>query len=201
MAERPRQRGRYVRWSAIVVILVAIVLTVAFATRFGTDPGLVASPLIGRPAPDVTLPYLEQEGELSLQELRGEIVVVNFWASWCLECRLEHPDLMSVAEQYRASGVRVLGVVFNDRPEQAMAMLDELGRGYDYLLDPGSRAAIEFGVFGVPETFFINREGMIVAKVTGPSTGSLLASTLDQILLGQQPGARTTGTVQSEPGE
>ncbi|MGH8935629.1 MAG: TlpA family protein disulfide reductase [Acidimicrobiia bacterium] len=187
-----------VRWAAFAVVLVAVLLAFAFSARFGTDPSLVASPLIGQEAPNLTLPYLEQPGSLDLAELRGE-VVVNFWASWCLECRLEHPALVAVADRYEESGVRMVGVVFNDPPDQASAMLDELGRGYAYVTDPGSKAAIEFGVFGVPETFFIDREGVIVAKVTGPTTEELLSSTLDQILLGRRPGARTTGTVQSDP--
>lgn len=188
-----------VRWAALTVVLVAFILAFAFTARFGTDPSLVASPLIGQEAPNLTLPYLEQPGSLDVAGLRGEVVVVNFWASWCLECRLEHPALVTVADGYEESGVRMVGVVFNDRPDQASAMLDELGRGYAYVTDPGSRAAIEFGVFGVPETFFIDREGVIVAKVTGPTSEELLSSTLDQILLGQRPGARTTGTVQSGP--
>jgi cytochrome c biogenesis protein CcmG/thiol:disulfide interchange protein DsbE len=188
-----------VRWGALAVVLVAVILAFAFAARFGTDPSLVASPLIGQGAPNLTLPYLEQPGSLDLGGLRGEVVVVNFWASWCLECRLEHPALVTVADRYQASAVRMVGVVFNNRPEDAVAMLDELGRGYAYVTDPGSRAAIEFGVFGVPETFFIDREGVIVAKVTGPTSEELLSATLDQILLGRRPGARTTGTVQSDP--
>ncbi len=178
-----------------------IVLTVAFAGRFGIDPSLVASPLIGRPAPAVSLPYLEREGELSLSELRGEIVLVNFWASWCLACRAEHDDLVAAGDAYREGGVRFVGIVYQDRPQDAIGYLDEMGRGrFDYVVDPGSRAAIEFGVFGVPETFFIDREGTIVAKITGESNFPLLASTLDQIILGRRPESRTTGTVQSGPG-
>lgn len=195
----PRAGIPAARLSALVVIGAVLVLAAVLASRFGTDPGLVASPLIDRMAPDLTLPYLEKEGELSLGSLDGRIVVVNFWASWCLECRLEHPILTAAAEEYRGSGVVFVGVVFNDRPDQAIALLDELGRGYEAVTDPDSRAAIEFGVFGVPETFFINREGVIVAKVTGLSTAELLSSTLDQIILGGRPGGVTTGTVQSGP--
>ncbi len=193
----------FARWAAVGVAVVGLVLAVAFAGRFGTDPSVVASPLVGRPAPQLMLPYLEREGSLSFSGLRSEIVVVNFWASWCVACRAEHDDLIAAAEAYQGGEVRLVGVVFQDRPEDAISFLDEMGRGpenYEYVLDPGSRAAIEFGVFGVPETFFIDREGTIAGKITGESNFQLLASTLDQILLGRRPESRTTGTVQGGPG-
>ncbi|MGH9054234.1 MAG: TlpA family protein disulfide reductase [Acidimicrobiia bacterium] len=190
----------FARWAAVGGILGVIVLTLAFAGRFGIDPSLVASPLIGQPAPEVTLPYLQEQGSLTLGELRGEIMVINFWASWCLACRAEHDDLVAAADAYRGAGVRFVGIVYQDRPQDAIAYLDEMGRGqFDYVMDPGSRAAIEFGVFGVPETFFIDREGTIVAKITGESSFPLLAAILDQIILGRRPESRTTGTVQSGP--
>lgn len=188
------------RWVGFLVAVAALVLAVVLASRFGYDPTLVASPLIGEPAPDALLPKLDGQGDLDLQGLRGT-VVVNFWASWCVACRAEHDDLVSSAEAFADRGVRFVGVVYQDDPSSARLFLDELGWGenYEYVTDPGSRTAIAFGVFGVPETFFIDREGVIVGKITGESDAMLLGTTLDQILAGRQPGDYTAGTVQSQP--
>jgi len=175
-----------------------LVLAVIFGSRLGAGT-LVASPLIGQPVPPLELPYLESDGTLALQDLQGEIVVVNFWASWCAACRAEHPALIDTAAAYREFDVRFVGIVYQDRPSSAIAMLDELGREYDYVDDPTRIAAVDFGVFGVPETFFIDRDGVIVGKITGESNRQLLAATLDEIILGRMPGSRTTGTVQPGP--
>ncbi|MFQ5516275.1 MAG: redoxin domain-containing protein [Acidimicrobiia bacterium] len=187
-------------WIAIAAFVVTAIMTVAFASRFGKDPGLVASPLVGKPVPVVTLPYLEHSGSLALDQLRGEILVVNFWASWCLSCREEHPALVETAAAYEDSGVRFIGILYQDSRDAAISFLDEMGRGYDYVTDVSSRAAIEFGVFGVPETFFVDRNGVVVAKVYGPSTRPLLESTLDSIIVGETVDSHRNGPVQPGPG-
>ncbi|MGH8873190.1 MAG: TlpA family protein disulfide reductase [Acidimicrobiia bacterium] len=200
---RPKARGRLVRWAGIASVGATAILAVVLASRFGTDPQLVTSPLIGQPAPDATLHRLNGEGRLTLTDLRGHVVVVNFWASWCVACRAEHDDLLATADAFHDRGVRFVGVVYQDDPVQAAQFLDELGWGddYEYVTDPGSRAAIGFGVFGVPETFFIDASGIIVGKITGESDALLLGNTLDHILEGARPGEHTAGTVQSGPGE
>jgi cytochrome c biogenesis protein CcmG, thiol:disulfide interchange protein DsbE len=201
---RRRRPRRLLTMAAVLVVLGAVGVGAVFGSRLGTDPTLVDSPLIGQPAPAVTLPYLESNGALSLSELRGQIVVVNFWASWCVACRDEHPALIAAAEQYHNAGVVFVGIDYQDSQAAAVGFLDEMGRGgenYRYVTDPASRAALEFGVFGVPETFVLDRAGTIVAKITGPSTYPLLAGTLDAVLAGQRPESRTGGPVQPGPGE
>lgn len=165
-------------------------LVLVFSGRFGENPRLVESPLIGTPVPAVELEYLAEEGSLNFTDLHGSVLVVNFWASWCIPCRAEHPSLTTAALAYEDRGVRVVGVVYQDEPAQAIAFLDELGWGgnnYYYVLDPQSRAAVEFGVFGVPETFFVDAEGIIVGKIQGAITYGALETALDQILAGQPP--------------
>ncbi len=198
LADPSRQSRRI--WAVVSVVgVLLLAFLVVLGSRFGSDPSLVKSPLIGKPVPDLTLPLLEGDGEVSLRQKRGTILVINFWASWCTACRDEHPDLMATAAAYADRGVEFLGIVYQDDPQAAIAFLDELGRGYPSVLDPGSLAAIEFGVFGVPETFFIDADGIIAGKITGQSNAFILASTLDTLLAGGRPGSQTVGTVQSSP--
>lgn len=204
-AEESRARHwRIIRWVALSVAILAIGLGAAFGSQLGKDPTLVGSPLIGEPAPTATLPELEGDGSVSLADLKGHIVVVNFWASWCVACREEHGALVSAAEHYHDAGVTFVGVNYQDQRQAATDFLDEMGRGdpaaYRYVTDPGSTLAMDFGVFGVPETFFIDRNGTIVGKVTGASSYQLLSTAIEQMLAGRQPDSRTDASVQPAPG-
>lgn len=189
---------RRAAWAAIAV---TVLLAVVLASRFGSDPNLVSSPLIGRPAPDLVLPALDGSGDVALRSDDGTITIVNFFASWCLECRTEHDDLLAVANGFAGSGVRMVQVAFQDDADDANRFLDELGRSdvTTYLDDPDSRAAIAFGVFGVPETYFIDGDGVVVGKIQGESTALLLGQTIDSIRGGEEPGQQVTGDVQSAP--
>ena len=201
--ETERYGLRWLRLTAIVVVIIAIGTGAVFGARLNRNVNIVNTPLIGKPAPVESVPYLEKDGTLSLKEFRGRVVVVNFWASWCVACREEHPSLMAAASAYRKAGVTFVGVVYQDRKATAVSFLDELGRGtgYRYVTDPQSKLAIDFGVFGVPETFFIDRDGTIAAKITGASTLPLLSEVLDDMLSGRDPAAESnTGPVQPAPG-
>ena len=181
-------------WVAGLLIGLGLATAVVLVTRFGDGPFLVESPLIGQPIPDITLEALDGSGPIRLPDLVGNITVVNFWASWCFPCRLEHPLLTEAARQF--DSVNFLGVVFQDTADRANEFLDEFGRGYPHLLDPDARGAINFGLFGIPETYFINAEGIVVAKITGELRPGVLEDTLSRIILGERPRSQTLGTVQ-----
>lgn len=193
------RRGSGVKIAAWAVVIASAVLAVAFSTRFGSDPGLSASPLIGQQAPDVVVPTLDGNDEVSLSDIDAEVVVVNFFASWCLECRTEHADLVATANAWSARNVRFVQIAYDDRPVDTEAFLDELGRSPEtlYLTDQESRAAIAFGVRGVPETFFIDASGVVQGKISGESNALLLSETIDTMLSGGTPGEQTVGEVQT----
>lgn len=190
-------RGRLLVISA--VSLIAVVFAVVFSTRFGADPRLSPSPLIGNPVPDVTLDLVESDNSLRLRDLAGQILVINFWAPWCVPCRAEHSDLLALADGFEDLGVSVVGAVYQSRHDDVVAFLDELGRGYPVGMDDRSRAAIGFGVRGVPETYFVDRDGTVVAKITGPISLGLATATLDRIILGEPVESARTGEVQIQP--
>jgi len=193
--------GRLLKWVGIGLIAATVVLAVVLASRFGTDPGLVDSPLIGHPAPAFDLETLSGDGEVSLEGLRGEIVVVNFFASWCLECRNEHADLVATSDSFAGDGVSFVQIAYQEEPEQSLSYLDEAGvsEATAYLADPGSRTAIAFGVYGIPETFFIDPDGMVVGKIIGEADALILGATIDAIKRGEQPGQQVTGDTQQGP--
>lgn len=199
-----RSRGisgmKLAAWS---VVALTGVLAVVLASRFGSDPGLSESPLIGQPAPDVTLPRLIGEGELSLSDLDGEVVVVNFFASWCLECRHEHDALVAASDSFAGTGTRFVGIAYQDDPIDSLTFLQEEGisETTEYLVDEGSRAAIAFGVFGIPETYFIDPDGVVVGRIIGPTDAITLGSSIDAILRGEQLGERVLGNTRSAPGD
>lgn len=193
--------GRGARLAAVAIIAVGAILAVVLASRFGDDPGLVPSPLVGKAAPDVELPLLDGSGTIRLTDFDGEIVVLNFFASWCLECGEEHADLVATAEAFAGSGVQFVQVAYQDSDDAAAGFLDDLGRSPAtlYASDPGSRAAIAFGVFGVPETYFIGPDGIVEGKIQGTSNALLLGETIDLIRSGEDPGQQVVGDVQQAP--
>lgn len=150
------------------------------------DPTTIESPLPGRMAPAFTLPVFENgTGTMSLAEQRGNVVVLNFFASWCLECRYEHAALGTAAVRYADQGVKFFGVLYNDTPEKGRAWIEQMGgQPYPALYDEGSRMAIDYGLYGVPETFIIDRDGRVVRKKIGPWSFDELSRAIDEVLAG-----------------
>lgn len=191
-------KGKTLRWVGYGVAIAAVVFAVVLASRFGSDPGLVDSPLLGQPAPEFALSPLEGGDPVELSDLAGDIVVVNFFASWCLECRNEHEALTSTADAFADDGVTFVQISYQESPPASLEYLDTAGRSEAafYLADPGSRTAIAYGVYGIPETFFIDERGTVVGKIIGESDALTLGATIDAIKRGETPGQSVTGNTQ-----
>jgi cytochrome c biogenesis protein CcmG/thiol:disulfide interchange protein DsbE len=147
------------------------------------DPAEIISPLPGRPAPAIALKVMGPDSVIDLKALRGRVVVVNFWASWCIPCRAEHPELVRALERWAPEGVQFLGVLYEDSPENARDFLAEFGgERWPTLLDPGQRVAIAYGVYGVPETFVIDQQGTVVHKQLSIVTVAALQGVIEPLL-------------------
>ena len=159
---------RYLLFALPLIALVALVAVFAFS--IDRDPGLVRSVLIDKPAPTFAMAEVPELGVpgFDTASLMGEVTVVNVFASWCIPCRDEHPLLVALKE---VTGVRLFGINQADAPENARAFLAELGNPYDAVgADRDRRVSIDWGVYGVPETFVVDARGVITFKHVGPLT-------------------------------
>ena len=176
----PRRRPRRLILAAWLMAGVAAVI--AFLTvSVGRPAGPVDTPIVGRPAPAFDLDTLDG-GRLSLADLRGSAVVLNFWASWCIPCREEAPLLTAANATYEPRGVRVIGVVYQDSADNARDFMRRYGQTYPGLLDPSGRTAIDYGVFGIPETFFIDASGVVRSRQVGALTEDELRRKIEAIV-------------------
>jgi len=170
---------RLLRW---VIPLSAVPVIALLAYGFRTNPRDVPSPLVGRPAVPFTLTTFAGE-PVSLEALRGKVVVLNFWASWCYPaCYEEAPALERGWQEWRERGVLVVGVDIQDTPEKAKKFMDEFRLTFPNAPDTGGKVSIDYGVYGVPETFFIDRRGVIRAKHVGSVTDDVFRATVERLL-------------------
>jgi cytochrome c biogenesis protein CcmG/thiol:disulfide interchange protein DsbE len=166
---------KVLRWSLPLAIFL-VVLGFLFVGLF-RDPREVPSPLIGKPAPAFSLAQLHQpERRLTGDDMRGQVWLLNVWASWCVSCRVEHPLLIDLA---KADVVPVIGLAYKDKPADGLAWLASNGDPYKLsIVDLDGRVGIDFGVYGVPETFVIDKRGVIRYKQIGPLTADALKQTI-----------------------
>ncbi|MGH7109871.1 MAG: DsbE family thiol:disulfide interchange protein [Stellaceae bacterium] len=188
------------RRPARLVFLLPVIAFVGLAATFIAglhyDPSLVPSPLIGKPVPRFDLPPVEgNKLGLSSADLKGQVTLVNVFASWCVSCRDEQPVLMALKQQ---GSVPIDGIDYKDTPANAAQWLAAMGNPYNRIgADPSGRVAIDWGVYGVPETFLIGPEGKIAYKQVGPVTAQVLEHKIlplvAQLRAGLHPRAGTGG--------
>lgn len=180
------------KWQrSVTAIAIAIPSIALLAFGLTRDPGSIPSPLPGRAAPSFTLAAFTKGDSarttstldsVRLAAMGGDVVVLNFYASWCLACRDEHEVLREVGAKYAGTDVHFFGVLYNDSPENAVRWLGEMGTlPYPSLQDPHSHTAIDYGLYGVPETFFIGRDGRVAYKHTGPVTADVLVAKIEAL--------------------
>lgn len=176
---------------AAIATLAAAPVLALFAFGFTRNPSEIPSPLPGRPAPPFALPVFapgeppiarEVGDTLRLGDLAGKVVVVNFWASWCLACRDEHLALSETAREYAGKPAQFIGVLYHDRPANGLRWIDGMGgQSYPSVTDERSRTAIDYGLYGVPETFIVDPAGRIAYKHIGPITANVLRFWIDSL--------------------
>lgn len=183
-----------------MAVAIPILMLFTFGLRRG-DPRLIPSPLVDNPAPDFALPVIALDGPgpggeeytgdtIRLADLRGQVVVVNFFASWCVPCRIEHRGLTRMARRYQNHDVQFLGVAYNDTPPAVRSYVRQLGgQSYPALMDPGQRVAIDYGLVGVPETFFIRKDGTVSRKVFSAVSEQEIMEEVEALLADPAPAA------------
>ena len=174
------------RWLPLAVFAaLAVLLAAGVWMSRNPDREALPSPLIGKPAPDFALPSLhEPQRTVTLEQLNGQPFLLNVWGSWCVDCRVEHPVLTRFAETRR---VRVVGFNWKDEPADALRWLAQFGNPYWVVLsDVEGRAAIDWGIYGAPETFLVDADGIIRWKHVGPLDDGVIADELEPLLRGMR---------------
>ena len=170
-------------WQIVRIATIAALsaLVVVLALSFRRDPQDIRTGTVGQPAPAFDLERLDAPGRVRLADLGGKVVVVNFFASWCVPCKEEAPALQRVWERYRTSGVVFVGIVYQDSPDAAKAFHERMGQTWPAAIDDSGRTALRFGVFGVPETYFIGKDGVIEGRHIGPIDEPTLIRGIDTL--------------------
>ena len=177
----PARRGglplAYLIVAAVLPVILLGVLSLALLSRGGA----AAAATIGSAAPPFALVDLDGN-PVSLAELRGRPVIVNFWASWCAPCVEEIPELQAALAEYRSEGLAIIGIVYSDRSEAAREFMARMGGGWPSVMDPGGEVARDYGIYGPPESFFVDREGIIRGRQIGQLSPGDLERQLATIL-------------------
>lgn len=164
----------------LAFIALALLLFVGVRMNSGKDTSAIPSPLIGKQAPVLNLPELNMpQQSIGLQDLKGRAFVLNIWGSWCVSCRIEHPIITEMAK----SGVIVVGYNYKDSAEDARAWLNQFGNPYALIIqDEDGKAALDWGIYGAPETFVIDAQGIVRFKHVGPITSEILQNKILPLL-------------------
>ncbi len=173
-------------WKKWLIPGAAVPLLALLAFGLTRPAKKLPSALVGKEVPPVRGQTVDGD-TASLQELRGNVTIVNFWASWCIPCQQEHPALMRADRRWPDDSVSLVGIVYQDNRSNARSFMQRHGGDWTSLLDPGTRTAIDFGVTGVPETFFIGPDGTVVSKYTGPLSWEDLRVRVDSAMSSTAP--------------
>ncbi len=177
---------------AAIAALCVVPIMILFGYGLTRDPKEIPSPLPGHDASPFALTvFAPGQAELArapgdtirLADLKGQVVVLNFWASWCLSCRDEHTILSEAAKSYAGKPVHFLGVLYNDDAASGTKWIADMGgQSYPSVMDPGARTAIDYGLYGVPETYFLDAAGRIAYKATGPVNERVVRHFVDSLM-------------------
>ena len=178
------------------VLLATTAVLGLLAWGFTREAKFIPTPLLAKPAPAFSLTLFDGS-VLRLVELRGKVVFLNFWASWCPPCRAEARMLEASWRGHKGRGVVFLGINIQDKEEAARKFLEEFDISYPNGMDPGSKIAIDYGVWGLPETFIIDREGRITYKHVGALGAETVIAKLDEALQGIVSSSEGQGEFQS----
>jgi cytochrome c biogenesis protein CcmG/thiol:disulfide interchange protein DsbE len=167
----------------IALVVGLIGLLVLFYQGLWGNPRYIPTVLIGTQAPSFSAPALGTSETLSLDQFKGKVVFLNFWASWCQECRLEHSNLLALNEQFgRDPNFVMLGVNYQDQEDDALDYIKTFGTNFSHVRDVKSAVSFDYGVYGVPETFVIDQQGVIRCKTIGPIIGSVYVTYTQRFL-------------------
>ncbi len=178
-------------WIGVLAIAIAVIFLATLYHGLHSDPNKVPSALLDKQAHAFQVSWVQGQEHLrsprpegfGLADFKGRPLILNFWASWCYSCRSEAQDFEAFWQKYKDKGIGVAGIAIQDTPEAALQFAKSFGKTYMLGLDSeDGKAAIDYGVTGVPETFFINKDGVVIHKEAGPVTSEMLAQYADQLL-------------------
>ncbi|MEK7703283.1 MAG: redoxin domain-containing protein [Nitrospirota bacterium] len=181
--------GNIKTWQIFLPLAILSLVAVFYHGLYG-NPSYIPPVIVNTPASEFVAPELYEGKPIRLSDYRGKVVVLNFWASWCKECALEHASLLEIVERYKGdSGFVMLGVNYQDKEDLAKEYLRQHGNNFIHVRDFAGKVSIDYGIYGVPETFVIDQKGMIRHKSIGPIIGhnysNLLEKVIDPLLNGE----------------
>jgi cytochrome c biogenesis protein CcmG/thiol:disulfide interchange protein DsbE len=169
-------------WQIFLPFAILTLVIVFYHGLYG-NPSYIPPVIINTPASDFSAPELYEGKTIRLSDYKGKVVVLNFWASWCKECALEHPSLLEIVERYKSNPDFVmLGVNYQDKENLAKEYLRQHGNNFTHVRDFSGKVSIDYGIYGVPETFVIDQKGMIRHKSIGPIIGNTYTNLTEKII-------------------
>lgn len=174
--------GEFKGWHILLLAGTLGLLAIFYQGLWG-NPSFIPPVIVETAAPEVTGPDLYKGTTVSLNDYKGKVILLNFWASWCQECKLEHKSLLAIKKRFEDDpNFAMFGVNYQDKEHLAKDYLEVHGNNFDHIRDLDGKISIDFGVYGVPETFVIDREGIIRHKQIGPIIGDVYSHMIERII-------------------